>query len=79
MADWNAELYSKFLKDRTQPSIDLANRITLDNPQSIIDIGCGPGNSTRVLKDKFPNARVIGVDSSKDRHNESVWRTVKLC
>ena len=66
MADWNAELYSKFLKDRTQPSIDLANRITLDNPQSIIDIGCGPGNSTRVLKDKFPNARVIGVDSSKD-------------
>lgn len=66
MVDWNAELYSKFLKDRTQPSIDLANRITLDNPQSIIDIGCGPGNSTRVLKDKFPNARVIGVDSSKD-------------
>lgn len=32
MADWNAELYSKFLKDRTQPSIDLANRITLVNP-----------------------------------------------
>ncbi len=66
MADWNAELYSKFLKDRTQPSIDLANRIMSDNPKSIIDIGCGPGNSTRVLKDKFPNARVIGVDSSKD-------------
>ena len=45
----------------------MANRITLDNPQSIIDIGCGPGNSTRVLKEKFPNARVIGVDSSKDK------------
>lgn len=66
MADWNATLYSKFLKDRTQPSIDLVNRISLDKPKSIIDIGCGPGNSTKVLKDKFPNARVIGIDSSQD-------------
>lgn len=66
MAEWNAELYSEFLKDRTQPSIDLANRITIENPKSIIDIGCGPGNSTEVLKKRFPNARVIGADLSKD-------------
>lgn len=64
MADWNSEQYLKFKKERTQPSIDLVNSIQTENPLNIIDIGCGPGNSTRVLNDKFPNAKVIGADFS---------------
>lgn len=64
MPQWNPEQYEKFIKDRTQPAIDLVNRLDFIAPKSIIDIGCGPGNSTRVLKDKFPNAKVIGADNS---------------
>lgn len=65
MADWNSVQYLKFKAQRTQPASDLAARIDI-NPLEIIDIGCGPGNSTRVVKDRFPNARAIGADSSEN-------------
>lgn len=64
MSDWNSEQYLKFKKDRTQPSIDLAGRLYAENPQRIIDIGCGPGNSTAVLKKRYPDAYVLGADFS---------------
>lgn len=64
MSDWNSEQYLKFKKERTQPSIDLVNRINIENPKRIIDIGCGPGNSTAVLKKRYPNAYILGVDFS---------------
>ena len=64
---WNSDQYLKFKKERTQPSIDLANRIKLNDPQKIIDIGCGPGNSTKVLFDRFPCAESItGADFSEN-------------
>ncbi len=66
MIDWNANQYLKFKNERTQPSIDLVNRIRLENPKKIIDIGCGPGNSTEVLANRFPDAYILGVDNSKD-------------
>ena len=64
--NWNAEQYLQFERERTQPAIDLANRIPAREPQRVLDIGCGPGNSTRVLAERFPGARVMGVDSSPD-------------
>ncbi|MCL5738685.1 MAG: methyltransferase domain-containing protein [Bacteroidetes bacterium] len=64
MLDWNPHQYLKFTNERTQPSIDLAARIKLENPRSIIDIGCGPGNSTHVLRERWPNAKLVGLDSS---------------
>ncbi|HHU48598.1 MAG TPA: methyltransferase domain-containing protein [Clostridiales bacterium] len=66
MADWNSAQYLKYEKERTQPAIDLANRISLDNPKRIIDVGCGPGNSTRVLASKFSDAYILGVDKSEN-------------
>lgn len=63
MSDWNSIQYLKFKNQRTQPARDLAMRIS-GNPKTAVDIGCGPGNSTRVLKDVFPGAAVIGIDSS---------------
>lgn len=63
---WDSQKYLRFKKERTQPSIDLADRLTSKSPQRIIDIGCGPGNSTRILKDRYPNARVIGADNSEN-------------
>ena len=66
MPNWNSIQYEKFLKDRTQPAIDLANRLEKFAPNSILDLGCGPGNSTKVLKDRFPNAKIIGADNSDE-------------
>lgn len=66
MPEWNAEQYARFLKERTQPAIDLANKLDIADPRKIIDIGCGPGNSTRVLADRFPKAHVTGVDNSQN-------------
>jgi trans-aconitate 2-methyltransferase len=64
-SDWSPESYLKFGNERTQPSIDLVNRIRVDRqPETIVDIGCGPGNSSRVLNERWPNARLTGVDSS---------------
>lgn len=65
MSDWNSDLYLKFKAQRTQPAIDLAARLG-GEPREIIDLGCGPGNSTRVLKNRFPNAHIVGADSSEN-------------
>ena len=55
-SDWNSNQYMKFGKERTQPSLDLINRIRDLEPSNILDIGCGPGNSTFALYENFPNA-----------------------
>ena len=64
MSDWKPELYLKFEKQRTQPAIDLVSRIDMTAPKRIIDIGCGPGNSTKALKKRWPNAQITGIDNS---------------
>lgn len=66
MSDWNSELYLKFEKERTQPSVDLVKSIENISPERIIDIGCGPGNSTAQLKKRFENAYILGTDFSPD-------------
>ena len=65
MSDWNPKKYLLFKNQRTQPAIDLAKRVEKYNPKTIVDIGCGPGNSTAVLREVFPDADIIGIDSSE--------------
>ena len=62
--DWNPELYLKFDKERTQPTIDLVSRINFEKPKRIIDIGCGPGNSTQILVNRWQNSIITGIDNS---------------
>ena len=62
--DWNPDLYLRFEKERTQPSIDLVSRINFDRPGKIVDMGCGPGNSTQILVQRWPDAMVTGIDNS---------------
>ncbi len=71
MSEWNPDLYLKFGKERTQPVKDLIFRIEKDNPARIIDIGCGPGNSTIELKERWPDAFIIGIDSSENMINKA--------
>ena len=69
MPEWSAEQYSKFEKERTLPAVDLADSIRVNDPEKIIDIGCGIGNSTAVLRKKYPKAQIVGADSSEDMLN----------
>ncbi len=64
MPTWNTDEYLKFANERTQPSIDLASRIGLSMPRRVIDLGCGPGNSTAVVAQRWPGSEIIGLDSS---------------
>jgi trans-aconitate 2-methyltransferase len=64
--EWDAGHYARFLDARTLPAIDLLSRIELAAPQSVVDLGCGPGNSTGLLLERWPKAAVTGIDSSDD-------------
>lgn len=63
---WSAKQYSMFEQQRTRPVRDLVAAIPDGDVRTAVDLGCGPGNSTEVLADRFPQALVTGMDSSDD-------------
>ena len=65
MSDWNPDLYRRFEDERTRPARELLARVVLNEPKLIYDLGCGPGNSTELLVERFPNADVVGTDNSE--------------
>jgi trans-aconitate 2-methyltransferase len=61
---WNPDQYLKFSQPRLRPALDLLARLALADPQRIYDLGCGTGNVTAALLQRWPNASITGVDSS---------------
>jgi trans-aconitate 2-methyltransferase len=71
MSDWLPSLYTQFEDERTRPARDLLAQVSSGNPRRIVDMGCGPGNSTELLAERFPDAEVIGLDSSPNMLEEA--------
>jgi trans-aconitate 2-methyltransferase len=63
---WDPGLYLTFAAERARPFADLVQRIAVQDPATVVDLGCGPGNATVTLLDRWPRARVHGVDSSPE-------------
>ena len=63
---WDPSTYLKYGGERTRAAADLLARVPLTAPRRIVDLGCGPGNSTALILSRYPNADVLGVDSSEE-------------
>lgn len=63
---WDPQQYTLFADRRARPFRDLTARVRATDPRVVVDLGCGPGNMTRTLAERWPQARVIGLDSSAD-------------
>lgn len=61
---WDADHYLTYADERGRPFVELVARIRAESPADVVDLGCGPGNLTRLLADRWPDATVRGVDSS---------------
>jgi len=65
-AAWDPRQYAVFSGHRGRPFADLLARVDTDAPELVVDLGCGPGELTLGLAERWPDARIIGVDSSPD-------------
>lgn len=63
---WDPKTYLQFDEERTRPAHELLARVKIENPQRVVDLGCGPGNSTALLAARWPDAELEGVDSSAE-------------
>jgi trans-aconitate 2-methyltransferase len=61
---WDTSQYCKFADERARPFADLLTQVRCDQPAFIVDLGCGTGHLTRTLAERWPAARVLGVDNS---------------
>ncbi|VTU27139.1 Trans-aconitate 2-methyltransferase [Variovorax sp. SRS16] len=65
MLDWNPALYRRYEDERTRPAQELLARVPLARAAQVVDLGCGPGNSTELLVQRFDGATVVGTDNSE--------------
>ncbi len=63
---WSAAQYAIFEDERTRPARELLAAVSLRDVRCALDLGCGPGNSTELLAQRFPQSEIVGVDISPD-------------
>lgn len=84
-SDWNPNQYLRFADHRMRPALELLDRIPAKEPQLVYDLGCGTGNITGLLAQRWPAAEVIGIDNSaqmldkaKDASSGILWQQVEI-
>jgi trans-aconitate 2-methyltransferase len=63
---WDPTTYLTFADHRGRPFRDLVARVAADDPRRVVDLGCGPGNQTETLAQRWPGAIIEGIDSSQE-------------
>lgn len=63
---WDAGQYLRFGGERARPFFDLVAQVAATDPKYVADLGCGPGNLTAALAQRWPDAAVTGVDNSPE-------------
>lgn len=63
---WDPARYLTYADERGRPFVDLLARVAAVDPRTVVDLGCGPGNLTSLLADRWPDADVVGLDSSPE-------------
>jgi trans-aconitate 2-methyltransferase len=62
--EWDPQRYLAYADERGRPFVELLARVDAHDPGVVVDLGCGPGNLTRLLAERWPGAQVTGIDSS---------------
>ncbi len=63
---WDPDQYIRYADLRLRPAIDLLTRVELQSPRRIVDLGCGVGNVTQMIAERWPRAELTGIDSSRE-------------
>jgi trans-aconitate 2-methyltransferase len=63
---WDPDRYLTYADERGRPFVELVARVGADAPATVVDLGCGPGNLTTLLRERWPQATVLGLDSSPE-------------
>ena len=63
---WDPDRYLAYADERGRPFVELLARVDAADPATVVDLGCGPGNLTALLVERWPGARVVGLDSSAE-------------
>ena len=71
---WDPDAYLRWPRPRTRGVLDLLSHIDHERPRLIVDLGCGPGNNTELIADRWPDAFVTGIDNSPSMINAAQSR-----
>src|SRR3954451_25304321 len=71
---WDPTQYARFGSERSRPFFDLVGQVAADAPATVVDLGCGSGQLTATLAQRWPAANVLGIDSSREMIDQAAFQ-----